>query len=79
MTYSMQCVGAKMLYTYTTHPLVNKVLRMVKFAIDQQVYYDPSKYAFCIEVDDYLKCIGVLGMDVNDIVHNAERERTRRS
>ena len=68
-----------MLYTHTTHPQVNKVLRMVKFAIDQQVYYDPSKYAFCIEVDDYLKCIGVLGMDVNDIVHNAARERTRRS
>lgn len=68
-----------MLYTHTTHPQVNKVLRMVKFAIGQQVYYDPSKYAFYIEVDDYLKCIGVLGMEVDVIVHNAERERARRS
>lgn len=68
-----------MLYTRTTHPQVNKVLRTVKFAIGQQVYYDPSKYAFYIEVDNYLKCIGVLGMDVNEIVRNAERERARRS
>ena len=52
---------------------------MVKFAIGQQVYYDQSKYAFYIEVDDYLKCIGVLGMEVDVIVHNVERERARRS
>lgn len=68
-----------MLYTLTNVKAINSKMKKIEALIGQRVFYDPSDCTFLISVDGHIKCIGVLGMEVDVIVHNAERERARRS